>query len=520
MTYDIIIFTDMAVQYGHVKPLGAYRIASELRSHGYSVKVVDFVGKIMLNKELFIALLDKLIGSNTLFLGWSSTFFGDYLNFDRKDMSGECKSVATFNPARTSDDPFMYPIEEEKFAEWLRRIKEKFTNIKIVYGGAYAVANADLVDEIDYVVCGLADTSVVDLANHLKNKTPLKYRPSMKHRWKIIDYDTVGASYDFKNSLTTFEQTDHVFHGDTLIIETSRGCMFKCKFCSYPLLGRKKTDPDYHRSKECLIQELKHNWENFGTNKYVITDDTFNETTGKLESLLRVRDALGIDLQFTSYLRIDIINRFPEQIKLLKDLGFKGAYFGIESFNDRSSASIGKGIPSIKVKETLYKLKDIMGNKFNTTLGLIVGLPYETPDTLAKGMEWVLDLESPVDSFTLFALKIRNSVFPSEFLKNYANYGYQLDNSGSWYNKTWSLKDCIELSEHYNKIGFNSGKQKLTNQFLFYLSVYGYDMNELKDIPLKELDWNKFKQDFENYYVKYMTTLLDYENISFNRSSI
>ena len=161
-----------------------------------------------------------------------------------------------------------------------------------------------------------------------------------------------------------------------------------------------------------------------------------------------------------------------------------------------------------------------MGNKFNTTLGLIVGLPYETPDTLAKGMEWVLDLESPVDSFTLFALKIRNSVFPSEFLKNYANYGYQLDNSGSWYNKTWSLKDCIELSEHYNKIGFNSGKQKLTNQFLFYLSVYGYDMNELKDIPLKELDWNKFKQDFENYYVKYMTTLLDYENISFNRSSI
>ena len=42
MTYDVIMFTDVAAQYGHIKPLGAYRLASELRAHGYSVKVIDY----------------------------------------------------------------------------------------------------------------------------------------------------------------------------------------------------------------------------------------------------------------------------------------------------------------------------------------------------------------------------------------------------------------------------------------------------------------------------------------------
>ncbi len=41
MNPDVIIFTDVAV-HGFGRYAGTYRIASELRSHGYIVQVVDF----------------------------------------------------------------------------------------------------------------------------------------------------------------------------------------------------------------------------------------------------------------------------------------------------------------------------------------------------------------------------------------------------------------------------------------------------------------------------------------------
>jgi hypothetical protein len=505
MTYDVIMFTDVAAQYGHIKPLGAYRLASELRAHGYSVKVIDYTGKIMLDKDLFCSLLDGLIGPNTLFLGWSSTFFGDYSLLDQEDhMTG------TF-----AFKSLPYPVPEKSFVLWLKYINKKFPHVKNVYGGAYAVEKRSLINELDYVVVGLADKSVVDLANHLKNKTPIQYRPSLTHRWKIIDHDHLGAGFDFKNCRTRYEPTDHVVPGEVLVLETSRGCMFKCKFCSYPLLGRKKTDPAYHKSHQCLADELRYNWDCFGVKKYVIVDDTFNETTSKLESVLRAKDQAGIDLEFTSYIRIDLVARFPEQIALLRDLGLKGAFFGIESFNDASATAIGKGIPSNRVKEILYKIKAELGTSFNSTVSLIGGLPHETPESLARDMEWVMSHDSPIDSYTLKALHITpNDTWPSEFAINYRDYGYQLSHDGYWQNKIWDQHQVQALANQYQTHGFVSGKLKMPNFSLFYMSAYGYDLADIQNVPLKDLDWNQFKKDFDTAYSKYIQAILKFEHIN------
>ena len=74
------------------------------------------------------------------------------------------------------------------------------------------------------------EVSVVELADHLKNNTGLKYIPSGK-KAKIIDYDTRAASFDFKHSQTIFTESDHVLDQEPLPLETSRGCLFKCSFC-------------------------------------------------------------------------------------------------------------------------------------------------------------------------------------------------------------------------------------------------------------------------------------------------
>jgi hypothetical protein len=132
-------------------------------------------------------------------------------------------------------------------------------------------------------------------------------------------------------------------------------------------------------------------------------------------------------------------------------------------------------------------------------------------------MEWVMDHKSPIDSYTLKALNIKlNSTWPSEFTTNYKDYGYNLDDTGHWYNDTWDERTVQTLAKNYQAQGFNSGKLKIPNFSLFYMSAYGYDLEQLRNTPLKDLNWDQFKKDFETAYSKYIQTILEFEHINTN----
>ena len=76
MKYNVLLFTDQIARFWHIKALGAYRVANELRNHGYTVKVIDYAGLWVADSSLLLKILNNLIGPNTLFVGFSTTFFG------------------------------------------------------------------------------------------------------------------------------------------------------------------------------------------------------------------------------------------------------------------------------------------------------------------------------------------------------------------------------------------------------------------------------------------------------------
>ena len=72
--YDAILFTgiDYMIPF---KTAGAYHISAQLRKHGYSVKVIDnFTWLLKNRKDELFKYMDDHIGSNTLFVGFSTTF--------------------------------------------------------------------------------------------------------------------------------------------------------------------------------------------------------------------------------------------------------------------------------------------------------------------------------------------------------------------------------------------------------------------------------------------------------------
>ena len=108
-------------------------------------------------------------------------------------------------------------------------------------------------------------------------------------------------------------------------LEIGRGCIFKCTFCESSLIGKEKGT--YTRSTSRVEDELRRNWEEFGTKDYWITDDTLNDDSAKLERLAEIRERTNIPFTYTAFARLDLQNRLNQTELLLKS-GVKALHYG------------------------------------------------------------------------------------------------------------------------------------------------------------------------------------------------
>lgn len=481
--YEVIIFTALtSMPHWHVKPLGAYQVATELRAHGFTVKVIDWADRIFADKQLFYGLMDDLISDKTLFLGFSTTFF------------------KTENEAVIDS---LYPHTMEDFDQTLLPLKQKHPNLKIVLGGANSAPRnyKKFSSLIDYSVQGFGDIQAVDLAKHLKFGTPLKFNiERIKNRnVRILNYDEKGQNFNFKYSMTKFDHEDIIQPSDILPLETSRGCMFKCSFCSFPLLGRNKNDDSYYKDYQYLKDELEYNYKEFGVTKYFIVDDTFNERTAKLKRLVEIQDELGFQIEYSAYIRLDLISAFPEQMQYLKDSGMRSAFLGIESMHDQAAKTVRKGLGERRIKETLEKIRALYGQELYLYGSFIIGLPYETEKDVYKTLEWILRDDCPLNSASFNSLAIYDSTFVSDFYLQHREYGYVLDENTHMWTSPWMTKErSMELTKEFNtKIAEN--KIPFGNWAVLALRQYGFTWKEILE---NGRNFNYFKP-LENMNARY-----------------
>lgn len=502
--YDVILFSDTVGRGWLSKPLAPYRLATELRNHGYTVKVVDFFSYWLEDPESLEQLLLKLISHKTLFLGFSGVFYG-------RKSTGD--SISSYQQYRASKfNLSTWPADTEYTNAILAGIKEKWPDIKFVYGGVYKEGrDAVLLETMDYIVRGFGDKKIIEVADHLSKQTAL--RRNILNR-KLIDHDVNGLEFRFPESEVIYTNDDDIVFGEVLPLETSRGCMFKCDFCDFPLLGRKKSDPEYLKKSHILVRELERNFQQFGTDKYMIVDDTFNETTEKIEALLRVRDQAKIDIKFSSYLRVDLLSRFPEQIAMLKDLGIQSAFLGIESLNWESARAIGKGIHPNKVKDTLYKMKDAWGDQTSLHGSFIVGLPHDSPETLEQWVPWVLD-QSPLDGFDFNPLGINKFDNTSTLAVNSEKLGYSFpdgistdERPDNWVNQYWSRHDAVQYSNEILSYAWNSGRLRVSGWDLMGLQNTGFDFSQLKSTPIRDINYQHCAEFIQQAWKDYREKLL------------
>jgi radical SAM superfamily enzyme YgiQ (UPF0313 family) len=476
MNTELILLTNVASPIWQ-RAIGAYQVADHCRKNNINCQVIDFTD--LFRVEELELILRKLIGHDTLAIGISTTF---YFNQDTKGKFISAKRH--FNQ-----------ILPNNLRELLIKLKIEYPKLKIVGGGAnsYQIEDDDL---FDVVFHGYSEQSVVEYCLGLQNKTTKKLYLK-KNNKLIIDGKT--DHFDIEKLNHKFHKQDIILPEETLPIEISRGCIFKCNFCSYPLNGKKKFD--YLRDPELIKEELIYNYENFGTTNYFFTDDTFNDSTLKIEKLHQAITSLPFKIKFVTYLRLDLLNAHREQITLLREMGLGSCFFGIETLNHDSAKLIGKGMRPELVKQFLLELYyDHWQEEIPITCSFIIGLPGENIESINSTHAWCKTTPFNDLWFPLFIK--HKSYYQSEFDSNYEKYGYNIDIDGNWFTEEMNYQQALDLAEQYNNSGLYN-ENTPSSWLLFGLLSYGFNIKEIKDTKIKNLHWpsillKKFKL-FKSY---------------------
>ena len=345
------------------------------------------------------------------------------------------------------------------FKEICELISKLPDEIPIIVGGYKATEEVEYLFEkcpnIDVIVRGEGEETIKELVKGVpyKDIPGISYRENGKivhnKNRPLTDVNTIPfpdrslrriiyhfVSHGIKITNLTF---------DTIL--TTRGCPYKCKFCTFSLnpLGQKR---EYiERSLESVIEELK----TISADIVLFSDDNFFTNPKRSEKLCDLIIENNIKKRFIVQTRIEI-TRQPQLLEKAEKAGFKLFLVGIESPHDRILKQIQKGFTQQKIREAFKVF-----NKYNFYIHgyFIYGNIGETEDEMVYIAEFAKDLK--LDSITFQKLRIEKYSPLTELVAKIPGYHYD-ELGGPLYSDQYTLEKLKKIRDRI-KFSFYNMRQ-------------------------------------------------------------
>ena len=361
-----------------------------------------------MKKNIYMAQINYLHGKST-FLPYAvgtlianakaSEEIDSYYNFAEPIFIREDQSVL----AEKIKDPFLvgfsnYIWNHEYNKALAKKIKDRYPKCIILFGGHNISTDTELLENenyIDIMIFGEGEEIFSELLLALKNNTPLcdianiAYRENgkiIKTKTRITektDYPSPYLTGVFDSILTNYPDID--FH---TIIETNRGCPYKCSYCDWGNLNSCfRLFPE-----EKVMSELKwlsdHNIRGFGC-----ADSNFGmfERDEKfVDEMVRLHNEYGVLSRFQVSSAKNSNDRVFRIAKKLNECGMdKGATLSFQSLNETVLENIHRKNITVDSFSELLRMYNQAG--IPTYSELIMGLPGETYDSFIKGIDTLLE---------------------------------------------------------------------------------------------------------------------------------
>ena len=258
-----------------------------------------------------------------------------------------------------------------------RMIKTEFPDAIVVAGGLHPTSVPDEVlatGDIDYVVRGEGEEVMLQLHNTIRGGgDPTKLLGvSYLRDGKAVHNPEAPLIPELDDiPMFPYELFAHPKY-DMGFLTTSRGCPYKCTYCSQRLL----TGTTYrYKSAERIVEELDLLINRFHQTQIVFYDDNFCFKAKRVLDLCDAITKVGLHKKCAFSVQTRADNFPPDLVPAMAAAGFKHAGFGMETGINRLAKLIGKG-ETVEQHLTAVELGKKHG--MDISLFMIFGLPTET----------------------------------------------------------------------------------------------------------------------------------------------
>ena len=178
-------------------------------------------------------------------------------------------------------------------------------------------------------------------------------------------------------------------------VMTSRGCPFKCEFCSVNRFFKGKWA---FRSPESVADELEELMADKGVKHVYFSDDLFSLNQKRTIGICKEILDRKLDLVWMAETRVDCVNE--EMLAWMRKAGCYRVYYGVESGSPRILKSVNKGFTTAQVRRA-FDMTHRAG--LEPCCFLMVGNPGETEETIDETIEFIQEIRpasSPIVGIT------------------------------------------------------------------------------------------------------------------------
>ena len=183
------------------------------------------------------------------------------------------------------------------------------------------------------------------------------------------------------------------FNGPIMPVMGGRGCPYRCTFCASKVVARRNCR---FLSPARFVDHIEDLVDRHGIRDFSFSDETFVLNKRRVREICDEIQRRQLDIRWACLTRVNTVD--VQILQTMKQAGCRLIETGIESGDQDILDRIGKGIKKAQVREACEIITQT-GIRVNGCF--ILGLPYETPETVRRTIDFAKELPLTYAQFAM-----------------------------------------------------------------------------------------------------------------------